>query len=61
MAKLVRHRQTKGPETDMLNLKPPRHISTLQREKDMQRKGGSILKRWGLYSRVGVDRDQECA
>jgi hypothetical protein len=29
MAKLVRHRQTKEPETDRPSLKPPRHISTL--------------------------------
>jgi hypothetical protein len=26
---LVRHRQTKEPETDRGHLKPPRHISTL--------------------------------
>jgi hypothetical protein len=26
---LVRHRQTKGAETDRHNLTPPRHISTL--------------------------------
>ena len=30
MARLVRHRQPKGPEPDMPSLKPPRHISTLQ-------------------------------
>jgi len=30
MAKLVRHRQPKGPVTDRPSLKPPRHISTLQ-------------------------------
>jgi hypothetical protein len=29
MAEPVRHRQTKGAETDMLSLPPPRHISTL--------------------------------
>jgi hypothetical protein len=29
MAKLLGHRQTKGAETDKLNLPPPRHISTL--------------------------------
>jgi hypothetical protein len=29
MAKLVRHRQTKEPETDRPSLKPPRHISPL--------------------------------
>ena len=29
MARLVRHRQPKGPVTDMPSLKPPRHISTL--------------------------------
>jgi hypothetical protein len=29
MAELVRHRQTKEAETDMFDLKPPRHISTL--------------------------------
>src|SRR5271157_2588506 len=29
MAKLVRHRQPKGPDTDMPSLKPPRHTSTL--------------------------------
>src|ERR1700722_1017522 len=29
-AKLVRHRQPKGPVTDRPSLKPPRHISTLQ-------------------------------
>jgi hypothetical protein len=29
MAKLVRHRRSKGPETDRPSLKPPRHISTL--------------------------------
>jgi hypothetical protein len=26
----VRHRQTKGAETDMFDLQPPRHISTLR-------------------------------
>jgi len=26
---LLRHRQTKGAETDMFYLTPPRHISTL--------------------------------
>jgi hypothetical protein len=30
MAEPVRHRQTKGAETDMLSLPPPRHISTLR-------------------------------
>jgi len=29
MVELVRRRQTKGAETDMLGLKPPRHIPTL--------------------------------
>ena len=29
MAEPVRHRQTKGAETDMLSLPQPRHISTL--------------------------------
>jgi len=29
MVELVRHRQTKGAETDMSDLQPPRHISTL--------------------------------
>ena len=29
MAEPLRHRQTKGAETDMLSLPPPRHISTL--------------------------------
>ena len=29
MARLVRHRQTKEPETDRPSLKPPRHASTL--------------------------------
>jgi tRNA-binding protein len=29
MAAPVRHRQTKGAETDMPSLPPPRHISTL--------------------------------
>ena len=29
MARLVRHRRPKGPETDRPSLKPPRHISTL--------------------------------
>jgi hypothetical protein len=29
MAEPVRHRQTKGAETDMLSLPPLRHISTL--------------------------------
>jgi hypothetical protein len=27
----LRHRRTKGAETDMFNLQPPRHISTLPR------------------------------
>ena len=31
MAELVRHRQTKGPATDRLAPKPPRHISTPHR------------------------------
>jgi hypothetical protein len=30
MARLVRHRQPKGPEPDMPSLTPPRHISTLR-------------------------------
>jgi hypothetical protein len=30
MAEPVRHRQTKGAETDMCDLPPPRHISTLR-------------------------------
>jgi hypothetical protein len=29
MAEPLRHRQTKGAETDMFYLTPPRHISTL--------------------------------
>jgi hypothetical protein len=29
MVRLVRHRQTKGAETDRLHLRPPRHILTL--------------------------------
>ena len=28
----LRHRRTKGAETDMFNLQPPRHISTLPNE-----------------------------
>jgi hypothetical protein len=31
MAEPVRHRRTKEAATDMLYLKPPRHISTLPR------------------------------
>src|SRR5215468_9185498 len=31
MVELLRHRQTKGAATDMVYLKPPRHISTLPR------------------------------
>jgi hypothetical protein len=30
MAEPVRHRQTKAAATDMFDLKPPRHISTLR-------------------------------
>jgi len=30
MARLLGHRQTKGAATDIPNLLPPRHISTLQ-------------------------------
>jgi hypothetical protein len=30
MAELLRHRQTKGAETDMVSLTPPRHTSTLR-------------------------------
>jgi hypothetical protein len=30
MAEPVRHRQTKGAATDMFDLQPPRHISTLR-------------------------------
>ena len=29
MARLTGHRQTKGAATDKLDLRPPRHISTL--------------------------------
>ena len=29
MVEPLRHRQTKGAETDMFDLQPPRHISTL--------------------------------
>jgi hypothetical protein len=31
MAEPVRHRQTKGAATDMFDLQPPRHTSTLPR------------------------------
>jgi len=31
MVEPLRHRQTKGAETDMLSLTPPRHASTLPR------------------------------
>ncbi len=30
MVEPVRHRQTKGAATDMFDLQPPRHTSTLQ-------------------------------
>jgi hypothetical protein len=41
MAATVRHRQTKGAETDMSSLPPPRHISTLPWA------AGSIARREG--------------
>jgi hypothetical protein len=34
MVELVRHRQTKGAGTDMSDLQPPRHISTLHKIQD---------------------------
>ena len=37
MAKLVRHRQPKGADTDMLRLPPPRHTSTLPRSPSASR------------------------
>jgi hypothetical protein len=55
MAKLVRHRQPKGPETDRPSLKPPRHISTLQR---LRRRGlmGNLRVVVDLTERLGEER-----
>jgi hypothetical protein len=35
MVEPLRHRQTKGAETDMLDLTPPRHVSTLPDAADL--------------------------
>jgi hypothetical protein len=41
MVRQLRHRQTKGAATVATNLKPPRHISTLQ-EALAALKGGAV-------------------
>jgi hypothetical protein len=35
MVEILRHHQTKGVETDMFDLKPPRHTSTLPNESSL--------------------------
>jgi hypothetical protein len=46
MVEPLRHRQTKGAETDMLGLTPPRHTSTLP--KPASRNGQMVIRR-GLH------------
>jgi hypothetical protein len=55
-AKLVRHRQPKGPVTDRPSLKPPRHISTLQ---SLSVDSGRLdrLRRWFLATGKEIDLD----
>ena len=43
MAEPVRHRQTKGAATDMFDLQPPRHISTLRFSPICARLGEGLL------------------
>ncbi len=38
MVEPVRHRQTKGAGTAMLDLRPPRHTSTLHKRRDLIRR-----------------------
>ena len=56
MAEPVRHRQTKGAATDMFDLQPPRHISTLRNPETTKgplpghSASGSIKVAWNLTS-----------
>src|SRR5580700_7076833 len=45
MADPLRHRQTKGAATDMVDLTPPRHIPTLPQETEIR--GGEDLRNMG--------------
>ncbi len=69
MARLLGHRQTKGTETDKLNLRLPRHISTLHEHiagtgachRAAMGTGGRFSRpdwksRGNLVARTGVDR-----
>ena len=47
MVEPVRHRQTKGAATDMFDLHPPRHISTLPFATEMVRCGE--LSKWAIH------------
>ena len=50
MVEPLRHRQTKGAETDMLDLTPPRHVSTLPRSGALNR---ASRKRGPFHVRAG--------
>jgi hypothetical protein len=43
MAEPLRHRQTKGAETDMPSLPPPRHIPTLPIRIHVEQDGSGIV------------------
>src|SRR6516162_3745665 len=54
MADLLRHRQTKGAATDMVNLTPPRHIPTLPNGADPD--GYCERQVWGKSCRSALHK-----
>jgi hypothetical protein len=55
MAEPVRHRQTKGAETDMLSLPPLRHISTLPRAADDRDLNEWLVERFQIVDMLCKD------
>src|SRR6516164_11794200 len=59
MAEPLRHRQTKGAETDMPSLPPPRHIPTLPRA-DPESGAGAALSELSLILAPSPDCPPDC-
>jgi len=53
MVEPLRHRQTKGAETDMFDLQPPRHISTLPLDTPVGDSRGSFRAYSGHHDLAG--------
>ena len=64
MAEPVRHRQTKGAATDMFDLQPPRHTSTLHISAHRLgaptvREGSKSRRLWGLDGGIPITEGTE--